>query len=48
MVITDDGRGGAVLDGSSIQDRVAAFGGTLEVRSSPGEGSTIRAAIPLS
>jgi PAS domain S-box-containing protein len=47
VVISDDGRGGAVLEGSSIQDRVAAFGGTLEVRSSPGEGTTLRAAIPL-
>ena len=38
MVITDDGRGGAVLDGGSIQDRVAAFGGTLDGPVEPRRG----------
>ena len=51
VVITDDGRGGAtVQDGhglAGIHDRVAAFGGTVEIRSQPGEGTRIRAVIPL-
>jgi signal transduction histidine kinase len=51
--IRDDGRGfdasttsvGTGLQG--IADRVAAVGGTLDVRSSPGQGTTITGRIPL-
>jgi len=51
--IRDDGRGfdasttslGTGLQG--IVDRVAAIGGTVEVRSSPGRGTTITGRIPI-
>jgi PAS domain S-box-containing protein len=48
--VADDGVG---MDGPSegsgltgLSDRVGALGGTLEVTSAPGEGTTVRAAIP--
>ena len=48
--ITDDGIGGAdAARGSGLRgldDRVAAIGGSLEVRSGSGEGTVIRAEIP--
>jgi len=48
--VTDDGVGGAdPAIGSGLRglvDRVSALGGTLEVRSRRGEGTTVRAAIP--
>jgi signal transduction histidine kinase len=48
--ISDDGVGGAdPARGSGLRglvDRVSALGGTLEVDSCPGNGTTIRAAIP--
>ena len=51
LTIRDDGRGGArALPGhglGGLHDRVAAFGGTLEVVSPPGHGTTVRATIPL-
>ena len=51
--VTDDGRGfdpegaerGSGLQG--IADRLAALGGTLTVRSAPGEGTTIAGALPV-
>jgi PAS domain S-box-containing protein len=51
VAVTDDGRGGAqAVPGrglGGLHDRVAAFGGSLEVLSRPGEGTTVRATIPL-
>ena len=48
--IADDGVGGAEgIAGSGLaglEDRVAAVGGTLAIRSRPGEGTTILARIP--
>jgi signal transduction histidine kinase len=48
--VADDGVGGAdPAIGSGLRgllDRVAALGGSLEVESQPGEGTTVRAAIP--
>jgi signal transduction histidine kinase len=49
--VRDDGSGGASLDGGSglqgLRDRVAALDGRLEVYSPPGEGTLIRALLPL-
>jgi signal transduction histidine kinase len=48
--VSDDGVGGAdPAAGSGLQglaDRVEALGGTLEVASPPGEGTSLRAEIP--
>jgi PAS domain S-box-containing protein len=48
--VADDGVGMAdPAEGSGLtglSDRVGALGGTLEVTSAPGEGTTVRAAIP--
>jgi signal transduction histidine kinase len=49
--VTDDGVGGASLAGGSglrgLSDRVSALDGRLEVRSPVGEGTQVRAEIPL-
>ena len=49
--VSDDGVGGAdPANGSGLQglaDRVEALGGTLEVASPPGEGTSLQAEIPL-
>ena len=52
--ITDDGRGyeptRAENPGSGLTnmtDRIGAFGGTLTVRSVPGEGTTVSGSVPL-
>ena len=51
VVVTDDGVGGASLDnGTGMQglaDRVGALTGSLGVESPPGEGTRVRASIPL-
>jgi hypothetical protein len=51
VTVSDDGVGGAALeDGSGLQglrDRVGALDGTLSVSSAPGEGTEVRATIPL-
>jgi signal transduction histidine kinase len=51
VCVADDGVGGAELDGGSglqgLEDRVGALDGTIEVESAPGEGTTVRAMIPL-
>jgi signal transduction histidine kinase len=51
VTVEDDGVGGAdPLGGSGLRglvDRVAVLDGTLEVESSPGGGTSVRAAIPL-
>jgi signal transduction histidine kinase len=48
--VSDDGVGGAdPATGSGLRglvDRVSALGGSLQVDSAAGEGTTIRAAIP--
>ena len=50
--VADDGQGGAdPSKGSGLRglaDRIEAFGGTLEVESPPGIGTTLRARMPLS
>jgi signal transduction histidine kinase len=49
--VTDDGRGGAALDGGSgiqgLVDRVGALSGELTVESPPGQGTRVEARIPL-
>ncbi len=49
--IADDGAGGADLAGGSglrgLADRVAALDGRIELESPPGEGTTLRAEIPV-
>jgi signal transduction histidine kinase len=49
--VRDDGRGGAQAQPGSglsgLTDRVAALDGTLDVWSPPGEGTTIRARLPM-
>jgi len=49
--VADDGRGGADTSaGSGLQglvDRVAAVGGRLVIESPPGQGTVVRASIPL-
>ncbi|MFP5380081.1 MAG: sensor histidine kinase, partial [Vicinamibacteria bacterium] len=49
--IRDDGRGGADPDRGGglrgLADRVAAFDGTVQLRSEPGAGTRVRVAIPL-
>jgi signal transduction histidine kinase len=49
--VADDGVGGARLDGGGglrgLGDRVAAVGGTLQVRSPPGAGTRVVAVLPL-
>jgi signal transduction histidine kinase len=48
--VNDDGVGGADARRGSgllgLSDRVAALGGTLEISSPPGAGTTIRALLP--
>jgi PAS domain S-box-containing protein len=49
--VGDDGVGGASAEGGSglrgLADRVGALDGTLTVRSPPGEGTLLRAVIPI-
>jgi signal transduction histidine kinase len=51
IVISDDGIGGAdPVRGSGLRglvDRVEALDGTLHVTSAPGNGTTVRAELPL-
>jgi PAS domain S-box-containing protein len=51
VTVTDDGRGGAHATPGrglgGLRDRVAAFGGSLELLSPAGAGTTVRASIPL-
>jgi signal transduction histidine kinase len=51
IIVSDDGDGGAAEHRGSglegLRDRVEATGGTFEVDSPPGQGTRIRAAIPL-
>jgi signal transduction histidine kinase len=50
-VVSDNGAGGADVRGGSglrgLEDRVEALGGRLHVRSMPGEGTSVRADLPL-
>ena len=49
--VTDDGRGGAHFAGGSglvgLKDRVEALGGTLTIKSPPGEGTALHATVPI-
>jgi signal transduction histidine kinase len=51
--VQDDGRGfdpGALVSGSGLQgmaDRLAAVGGSLEIRSAPGRGTTVAGHVPI-
>jgi signal transduction histidine kinase len=48
--VADDGGGGANAEGSGLRglaDRLSAFDGTLDVHSPEGEGTVVRARIPL-
>jgi signal transduction histidine kinase len=51
--VTDDGRGSDPATGShssgrqNMTDRIGALGGTLEIKSAPGTGTTITGTIPL-
>ena len=51
VVVSDDGAGGADMRGGSglrgLEDRVEALGGRLHVQSLPGEGTSVRADLPL-
>ncbi len=51
LEVRDNGVGGAALDRGTgmlgIADRVDAVGGTLELESAPGAGTTLRARMPL-
>ena len=51
VVVTDDGAGGADPSAGSglrgLADRVEALGGTLRVSRTPGAGTSVRAAIPI-
>jgi signal transduction histidine kinase len=53
FAVTDDGRGfdpAATAYGTGLQgmaDRLAALGGTLRVRSSPGDGTTVAGTLPV-
>jgi signal transduction histidine kinase len=50
LEVEDDGDGGARPGTGSglrgLEDRLAALGGTLEVRSAPGTGTVLRATVP--
>jgi signal transduction histidine kinase len=51
--VVDEGRGfepNAVATGSGLQgmaDRLAAVGGSLEIRSAPGRGTTVAGRVPV-
>ena len=51
--MADDGEGfdpSRIRDGSGLRnmrDRVESLGGTLEILSSPGEGTVVRGVVPL-
>jgi hypothetical protein len=49
--VADDGRGGANLEEGSglrgLTDRVSALGGELQIHSPPGEGTRLRAMLPV-
>jgi signal transduction histidine kinase len=51
VTVSDDGAGGAALGGGSglqgLEDRVGALDGELAVDSQPGQGTRVRASIPL-
>ncbi len=52
VVVSDDGVGGAQFEAGSglrgLRDRVVALGGAFTVDSRPGEGTLVRAELPLS
>ena len=49
LVVVDDGQGGADQSGSGLRglaDRVEAAGGSVTIRSAPGEGTSVEAVVP--
>jgi signal transduction histidine kinase len=54
FAVTDDGVGISAGEGAAtghgfvnMADRLGAFGGTLDVRSIPGQGTTVAGTLPL-
>lgn len=54
LTVTDDGRGfdtatriGTGTGTTSMRERVKALGGTLDIRSAPGDGTTVEVKVPL-
>jgi signal transduction histidine kinase len=51
IAVADDGAGGARAEGGSglrgLADRIEALGGRFAVASSPGQGTTVRARVPV-
>ena len=51
IAVSDDGVGGADQAGGSgllgLEDRVAALGGRLHIESPPGQGTSVRADLPI-
>ena len=54
LIVSDDGHGfdtaarmGAGTGTTSVQQRVRALGGTLDIRSAQGEGTTVEVTVPL-
>jgi signal transduction histidine kinase len=51
LVVDDDGVGGADPAAGSglvgLHDRVEALGGSMEIRSAPGEGTSLQAVVPV-
>jgi signal transduction histidine kinase len=52
LTVTDDGPGFEASDGAGVgiqnmADRLASLGGSFEIRSTPGGGTTIRGTVPL-
>jgi len=50
LCVSDDGRGGVTTNGnglSGIRERVRSLGGTLEIESPRGKGTTLRVRLPL-
>jgi two-component system sensor histidine kinase DesK len=50
LTVTDDGRGGIIAHGNGLTglaERLRSLGGSFEVDSQPGRGTTLRARLPL-
>jgi signal transduction histidine kinase len=52
LTVTDDGPGFEATAGTGVgiqnmADRLASLGGSFDIRSTPGEGTTVRGAVPI-